>query len=310
MSVIDYDCFPNEDLLQMARQTVKTLKPYLENIVQIKPMLLEHYPTIDIFRKQRNIWERDVFIPSIENIAERTKYLEAWNRKRDKKRDPAVLQADQKLLKPFTKLFDDIVYQVYIKTGSKRARDRENEELLYETPEHITEIGVDILKQLFPDAKTIVECCAGNGNMVNVLKKQGYEVKFLDKFTNTTMVPDWNVYKDDIPFEFDVIFTNPPFKDKAKFLDVMRNYYEQGKGFCILIPFDSDIQKNFDAVLHKFPSGAVQKIKMTEEDVYFLKNGDKVSPVKVCWYVGGSSLTLPDVKILPTLTYKKRKTGC
>jgi hypothetical protein len=86
MSVIDYDCFPNEDLLQMARQTVKTLKLYLENIVKIKPMLLEHYPTIDIFRKQRNTWERDVFIPSIENIAERTKYLEAWNRKRDKKK--------------------------------------------------------------------------------------------------------------------------------------------------------------------------------------------------------------------------------
>ena len=168
MSVIDYNCFPNEDLLQMARQTVKTLKPYLENIVKIKPMLLEHYPTIDIFRKQRNTWERDVFIPSIEDIVERTKYLEAWNRKRDKKRDPTVLQADQKLLKPFTKLFDDIVYQVYIKTGNKRARDREDEQLLYETPEHITEIGVDILKQLFPGAKTIVECCAGIGNMVNV----------------------------------------------------------------------------------------------------------------------------------------------
>ena len=117
------------------------------------------------------------------------------------------MQADQKLLKPFTKLFNDIVYQVYIKTGSKRARDREDEQLLYETPEHITEIGVDILKQLFPGAKTIVECCAGNGNMVNVLKKQGYKVKFLDKFTNTTMVPDWNVYEDDIPFDFDVIFT-------------------------------------------------------------------------------------------------------
>ena len=170
MSVIDHDCFPSEDLLHMARQTVKSLKPYLENIVKMKPMLRQYYPTIEDFRKHRRTWERDVFIPSIENAAERTRCLEAWRRKGEKKRHPTILEADQKVLAPLTKLFDDIVHQIYMKTGNKRARDRGDDWQLYDTPPEVTKFGIQLMQRFFPEAKTVAEVCAGNGEMVTVLQ--------------------------------------------------------------------------------------------------------------------------------------------
>lgn len=119
-----------------------------------------------------------------------------------------------------------------------------------------------------------------------------------------SMVPQFDVYTDDIKEDFDVIFTNPPFKNKAQFLDAMYKYYEKGKGFCVLLPFESDSQADFfDAIKEKFSKNAIIKNTMAYI-IYFKKNSEKVKPVGKCsWFVGGSSITLPEKKSISSYCF-------
>jgi hypothetical protein len=306
MSVIeeDLDGFHNEELLHMARDTVKSQKPFLEDIARICPHLQKLYPTKADFLKQRRIWEKHVFIPLVEDDQERQRLHEAWQRQRTQYNEH--LKKDQALLKPFKDRFDNIAYHIYKPTGNKRARsDPAEEKEIYDSPRELTEIGIGLLKQYFPDCKTVVECCAGNGEMVNVLTEHGYNVISYDKYTPISSVPGFDVYKDNITEDFDVIFTNPPFKDKADFLAAMLKYYERGKGFCILLPFESDSQADFLRVKEQFPDKAIEKVTM-DYTVHFQKDGKKVKPVgKLAWFVGGSMFTLPERK--GTLTYSLSK---
>ena len=87
----------------------------------------------------------------------------------------------------------------------------------------------EALQPLFPYLKkewTIWECAAGNGNLVNHLRENGYNVIGTDILDGH----DFLTWK---PEKFDCIITNPPYSLKEKFLE---RCYELQKPFALLLP--------------------------------------------------------------------------
>jgi hypothetical protein len=74
-----------------------------------------------------------------------------------------------------------------------------------------------------------------HSEFVRVLQENHFEVHY----THIATVQDFFIYQPD--FEFDVIVSNPPFKDKGKFID---RALEFGKPVCFLLSMFS-LQKNF-----------------------------------------------------------------
>lgn len=93
---------------------------------------------------------------------------------------------------------------------------------LYTPPEAI----YPILKYL-PKGKKYWECTDfGNSNITKILRSNGFDIVGTGK-------EQIDFIKDDPPFDFDVIITNPPYSLKNEFL---KRAYELGKPFCFLLP--------------------------------------------------------------------------
>ena len=237
-----------------------------------------------------------------------------WKQKGTKNRSGNARKENKELateLAAFDPIFSDIANQMFgvPKSGFKRPRDdAEDEQQLYETGSDEIEFGINkVLKIHFPHAKTILECCAGNGAIVRALKAHGYNVIALDKYPKDDTVQHCDMYSEHFPADFDVVFTNPPFKNKADFFDVL--YQEclvQGKGFCVMLPFEADSQlgvaKSIDRMIYM---GLLQKVNMLWSPE-FIKDGEKCKPVGKCsWFVGGSTVVLDEKKLLPTYSFNK-----
>ena len=93
----------------------------------------------------------------------------------------------------------------------------------YQTPSS----ALDPLLPYLDKNKTIWECAAGKGYLVNKLKQEGFRVIATDILTGfdfLTKEPD---------LDFDIIVTNPPYSKKYEFL---KRAYELGKPFALLLP--------------------------------------------------------------------------
>ena len=93
----------------------------------------------------------------------------------------------------------------------------------FQTPEVAVRLLIPFLKKEW----IIWEPAIGKGNIVNVLKKGGFEVKGTDILTGfdfLKQIPD---------FEFDCIITNPPYSLKDEFLE---RAYWYDKPFAMLLP--------------------------------------------------------------------------
>ena len=80
----------------------------------------------------------------------------------------------------------------------------------------------------------------------------------------------------------------------------------QGKGFCVMLPFEADSQlgvsKSIDRMIYM---GLLQKVNMLWYPE-FIKGGKECKPVGKCsWFVGGSMVVLDKLKLLPTYSYNK-----
>jgi hypothetical protein len=76
----------------------------------------------------------------------------------------------------------------------------------------------------------------------------------------------------------------------------------QGKGFCAMLPFETDSQLGVSSSIERMVYlGLLQKATM-EWTPTFKKDG-KVG--QCSWFVGGSKLMLDETKMLPTYSYRK-----
>ena len=79
--------------------------------------------------------------------------------------------------------------------------------------------ATDLIIPYLPKGKKIWEMCYGRGDMANHLIKKGFEVigdKEIDCFTiGEEFLPGFR-----IELDFDIIVTNPPYKNNKKFLEL------------------------------------------------------------------------------------------
>lgn len=312
--------FKRESLLALAHLIVSSRDSYSADIANFKQEWLDSFEEgrickRDDFFKERGTWDFNVFIPGIIDEVKRERVFYLWRQKGTRNRIGNARKENKELAKElaaFDDVFNDIANQMFgvPKSGFKRPRDdAEDEQQLYETGPKEIQYGIKLLKKCFPHAKTILECCAGTGVMVNALKDHGYNVIALDKYPKDDTVKQCDMYNDHFPAGFDVVFTNPPFKNKADFFNVM--YEEcimQGKGFCIMLPFDSDSQmgvmKSIERMIYQ---GLLQKVTM-EWTPNFKRDGKDCKPVGKCsWYVGGSMVVLDEKKLLPTYSFDENE---
>ena len=311
--------FRRESLLALAQAIVSSRGSYAADIANFKQEWMSSFGDgrtckREDFLSERGTWDVNVFIPSIKDDVRRERVFYLWKQKGTKSRSGNARKENKELAKELTTfdhIFTDIANQMFgvPKSGFKRPRDdAEDEQQLYETGPEETEFGIKLLKRLFPHAKTILECCAGNGAMVQALKEHDYNVIALDKYPKDDTVQQCDIYRDPFPTEdFDVVFTNPPFKNKADLFKVMyEKCIKRGKGFCIMLPFEADSQLGVSQSIKDMVSqGLLQKVNMLWPSV-FKKNGKESKPVGKCsWYVGGSTVVLDETKLLPTYSYDK-----
>jgi len=119
--------------------------------------------------------------------------------------------------------------------------------------------------------KTIWEPAAGDGSIVRVLSKHGFNVIFSDITTGFDFLakePD---------FDFDMIVTNPPFNKRVEFL---RRAYELGKPFALLMPTIFTIQMG-----ELFKKNGIELLVLTRR-LKFVKHGEKATsaPFSVAWF--------------------------
>ena len=172
---------------------------------------------------ERGTWDINVFIPSIQDAVRRERVFYLWRQKGTKNRRGNAKKENKELaeeLAAFDHIFNDIANQMFgvPKSGFKRPRDdAEDEQQLYENGPEEIEFGIKLLKILFPHAKTILECCAGNGAMVRALKAHGYNVVALDKYPKDDTFQQCDMYSEHFPADFDVLH-EPAFQKQCRLL--------------------------------------------------------------------------------------------
>jgi len=95
-----------------------------------------------------------------------------------------------------------------------------------------------------------------------------------------------------------VIFTNPPWKDKAALFKKLYEYeyVEEGKGFCVLLPSES---LDYDDVGRLMRVHGVEKHTCHPANLKFKDvHGVIRKTLKCSWFVGGSKVRC--AKHLPT----------
>jgi len=308
--------FRRESLLGLAQVIVSSRELYADDIAKFKQEWMDSFEderscTREDFLSERGTWDVNVFVPGIKDDVKRERIFYLWRQKGTKNRTGNARKENKELAKElaaFDHIFNDIANQMFgvPKSGFKRPRDNaEDEQQLYETGSKEIEFGINLVKQHFPHAKTILECCAGNGAMVQALKAHGYNVIALDKYPKDDTVQQCDIYSDLFPpkEDFEVVFTNPPFKNKADFFKVMyEKCIKQGKGFCVMLPFEADSQLGVaQSIKDMIYLRLLQKVNMLWTPL-FKKDGKDSKPVGKCsWFVGGSSTGTHDIlTLLPT----------
>ena len=144
---------------------------------------------------------------------------------------------------------------------------------LYETPEWVTQVIVPYLPEDF-----IWEPAAGNGKMVNVLRRAGFIV--LD--TDTTRGVDFTL--EITSGDIRAIVTNPPYSIAAQFVRKALELTKPHRGFvAMLLRTDFDHAKTRADLFSNCPMFA-KKIVLTRRIVWFERDGAAPS-FNHAWYI-------------------------
>ena len=102
------------------------------------------------------------------------------------------------------------MYQIY------GAKDRYDEEQLYETPPNLTQqmLYIASLYGFFQENTVIGELFNGNGMLSNELRKENYTVITRDKYADEDQ---YDFFRDPIPDGVNLLLTNPTFRGKKEF---------------------------------------------------------------------------------------------
>ena len=315
--IMSQNNFRRESLLALAQTIVSSRDSYTADIANFKQEWVQSFDgrlcKREDFLSERGTWNVNVFIPGIKDDVKRERVFYLWRQKGTKNRTGNARKQNKELateLATFDPMFNDISYQMFgfPKSGFKRPRDdAEDEQQLYETGPEEIKCGIDLIKTRFPNTNTVVECCAGTGVMVRALKERGYNVIALDKYPKDETVQQCDIYTDPFPEDFDVLFTNPPFKNKADLFQVLyEKCIKRGKGFCVMLPFETDSQLGVARVIKEMLSQgvALQKVTMDWQVKFKRSNGRDCKPVgQLSWYIGGSTVLPDKSKVLPTCSY-------
>jgi hypothetical protein len=155
---------------------------------------------------------------------------------------------------------------------------------LYETdPEQLEEF-----LEFHPiDKDTIIfEPCKGNGAISNVFKKNGYTVIERDKYIPNEDGELHDFLEAEMPTHFDLIFTNPPFNGKGKFIE---RCIDANKPFVLLLPLKTLTQRK---VLKNALDKVGLKIVFPKRDMKFLHKGKWVQPEDCAWFISTESIGL------------------
>lgn len=129
------------------------------------------------------------------------------------------------------------------KKPQKQTPDKLQGRDFFQTPNY----AVDLLVPYIPKrVKTVWECAAGKGKIVQRLEFNLYGVLSSDLVFNSDLDRQMNFLNETLDdlYLIDAIITNPPFSLKIKFYKKCLTY---GKPFALLIPSDL-AQWNLDAV--------------------------------------------------------------
>jgi len=137
----------------------------------------------------------------------------------------------------------------------------------------------------------IWECACGNGNIVDVLKENKFNVIGTDIKNNVDFLNDDD---EEIKY-FDCIVTNPPYSLKDDFL---KKCYELGKPFALLLPITALEGKSRQDLYKKYGLELIlmdKRINFLDEENKMKKHGSYFSSA---WFTYG--LNLPE-----KLTFEK-----
>jgi hypothetical protein len=310
--------FRREGLLSLAQAIVSSRDSYTIDVANYKQEWVNSFEdgrtcNRDDFLSERGTWDVNVFIPSIQDAVKRDRVFYLWKQKGTKNRTGNAKKENKELAKElatFDPMFNDIANQMFgvPKSGFKRPRDdAEDEQQLYETGPKEIKFGINLIKTHFPNINTVVECCAGTGVMVQALKERGYNVIALDKYPKDDTIQQCDIYTDPFPEDYDILFTNPPFKYKADLFQVLyEKCIKRGKGFCVMLPFETDSQLGVARVIKEMLSQgvALQKVTMDWQVKFKRLDGRDCKPVgQLSWFIGGSTVLPDKEKIIITSSY-------
>ncbi len=151
---------------------------------------------------------------------------------------------------------------------------------LFTPPEAV----VPLLKYL-PKKLRYWECTDfGESNITLVLKENGFIVK------SSHIQQNINFLKDDPPFEYDVIITNPPYSIKDSFLE---RAYNIGKPFCFLMPLTTLEGVKRGKMFRKY---GIQLLVL-DRRINFMKNKKNVwfNTSWFCWKILPKDLVFEEV---------------
>jgi len=118
---------------------------------------------------------------------------------------------------------------------------------LFSTPAKLVDLLVNYGRQhgYLTNEMTVWECCNGNGNITDVLKRYGFKVRYSDIIASYSEpeLGSLDFFRiGTAPFKFDVIITNPPF---AGYEHAIRTAKALGKPFIFVLPINKLVQKKF-----------------------------------------------------------------
>jgi len=146
----------------------------------------------------------------------------------------------------------------------------------YSTPEEYTNVMISYIEPIKEEVGGIYnDPCNGNGATSKVLDDHGWTGVLNDKYTMEKSV--------DMLTEFNptggLIFTNTPFRNKAKFLEKM---VDTGLPFCALFPVASMGLEGFSRQLNRLNTLAV--IVLNKRFPFKTKTGKEVGIESCAWY--------------------------
>lgn len=157
---------------------------------------------------------------------------------------------------------------------------------LYETSEKLSLVLLNNFYFNLHQKSSILEPCAGNGAISNLLK-----LKFPNVYTNDLINRDFLDFNEDATninadfwslYDYDLIITNPPFKVATPILENALHYSKRYVAFLLRLSYAEPV-KSRQLLLKKYSDNQVRQFVVNPRPKF--KNDGKADKVTVMWVV-------------------------